>query len=697
MTAGLKTAIRQSIYTRWAKEQRNSFMIAACISIFLTILSYPGIIYSDSYGRIGFTDSLKLSIHAFFSGDAALHSVRSWLTVLPSFFILLSKEIVGSIALYTFFQCFALFFSAFVFADLLNNHRYQVWNKACILLSPVLWAFGVYYEAGVGCAVSIFAILMLIWKWKMLSNRFDKIITIAILTLSSFLCFGYRANAFSILPAVLMIIWFREKKMAVRAALMASVIIGFLGSAAVPRLLNVNTMSSYAAGFAWETVSVIQSMDADQKESYMHYLDDIFGEGATAAAVCSSSYQEQGSSINPLFYSPINSEAISLPGNSLKLIKKYFRLAFMEPKAFFRMKWEFISHSLGIGKPINMFEYDYNRWDRMNEFGFNDSHPRKVYVNYYLAFMEFMVVFRRPWMLYVLCLLLILVWRMQYKGWKSPMNLYEAAYGVSVFYYGAYLLNTQSFEFRYFFPSWILLFTNIICLSAQIIFQNKRAAEVSLALFLIFVFVSFGGGYTEYTKSGDEMLSVIHENGELLYQENGCQVFYYEDKLYFVSKRSRDHAYTYFLHYYPAAGETVNYDFQFEDYSIPTSFLKDALAVRDIPKQQLSSVAFGQYYGSTRFWEHSLNISDFLICPQEIKVSSFTDDHWENGYSRSENSFLLEDVGIENYLLIGKNIKLPDGSKINITNIEEVEGYLRVYTDSYKNDPSIRTYEVITE
>ena len=303
---------------------------------------------------------------------------------------------------------------------------------------------------------------------------------------------------------VLIIIWLREKQFLNRMLLIVSIILGFMGTSIVPALLNINTMSSYAAGFAWEMVSTIQSMEENKKEKYISYLDDIFGEGATAMAVQNNRYKEQNAGITSLFNSPINTTSISSSGSSLKIIKKYVNLALEEPKSFLQMKWEFVSHSLGIGKPINMFEYNYNRAGQMNEFGFNDSSQREAYVNYFLAFMEFMVVFRRPWILYLVCLILILIWRFKFQGKKSPINLYEASFGVSVFYYGAYILNTQSFEFRYFFPSWLLLFTVIIGVSSQLFLKSERIRIIAVVVFSVLSIISFTGGYKEYTKTGDE-------------------------------------------------------------------------------------------------------------------------------------------------------------------------------------------------
>lgn len=514
--ANIEYAIKESAYIRWLENNRNSIIITFFISVFITLLSFPGIIYIDSYVRISFADSLKSSIKAFLEGKSSLYPSSSWLTITPSFFILLSKEIVGSIILYTFSQCFFHWFLTSAFIDQLNEGKCPRWNKICLFVSPVMWAFGVYYEASVGSAIAMLAILLLIWKWGALHNRFDKVVTVALLVIFSFVCFGYRANAFSIIPAVIIIILLRQKKLVARLLLCVSVLFGFIVSAVFPSLLNIRVLPSYSAGFAWEIVSTIQSMEYDKQCEYIDYLDDLFGDGATAVAVQNNSYDEQGSSINGMFNSPITSMAISESNNSTMLIRRYVKLALHEPMLFIKMKWEFVSHSLGIGKPVNMFEYYYQPWDPDNEFGLNDSHQREFYVDYFLAFMEFNSIIRRPWIMYLLGLALILIWRFKYQGSKAPINLYEATFLVSLFYYGAYLLNTQAFEFRYYYPSWLLLIAIIIGIVPQLFFNSKKSKIITLAVCSVIIVVSLAGGYKKYCEKSED-IAVVNENVDKSY------------------------------------------------------------------------------------------------------------------------------------------------------------------------------------
>ncbi len=192
ITSKVKAIGSDSLYLKWIKKNKGLILACVLISTFLCFLSYPGIMYSDSHSRIEFASRLKPSLHAFFSGNAELKEIQSWLTVAPSFFILLSQEIVGSVVLYTFCQCFFLFFMTYIFGDKLTECGHRAWNRVCITLAPVIWAYGVYYEASVGCITAVMAIVLLIWKWDVLESYFDKTVTILLLIIASYICFGFQ-------------------------------------------------------------------------------------------------------------------------------------------------------------------------------------------------------------------------------------------------------------------------------------------------------------------------------------------------------------------------------------------------------------------------------------------------------------------------------------------------------------------------
>ena len=292
MKQDIKKQITQSIYIKWFQKAKTSILISMFLAAFLTILTYPGILYSDSYNRITLTDHVDMALHAFAQGQADLTRWGCWLTVLPSFFIMLCRRCTGGIALYTFLQCFCFLTVLCSFTARLNQRKHPVWNRICIFLSPVVAAYGVYYEAGIGCVTAIMVILVLLWKWEQMETRLDKGISTVLLLLAAFVCFGYRANAFSVLPVFVVLALAKGKGLRKKILPAATVTIGFGLTVLIPAMFHINTMSSSMAAYAWETITTIQMMDAQTQDKYADYLDDLFGAGATAEALRCSDISE---------------------------------------------------------------------------------------------------------------------------------------------------------------------------------------------------------------------------------------------------------------------------------------------------------------------------------------------------------------------------------------------------------------------
>ena len=337
------------------------------------------------------------------------------------------------------------------------------------------------------------------------------------------------------------------KKISVKLILIGCLAFGFYFTSLIPKLLNIDTMSSYAGSFVWEIVSIIQSMDDEKKSNYSNYLDDIFGENTTQIAIQNNTYKEENSSINPIWWgNPFSSKQVSEKDNTAKVMKKYIALIKEEPKDYLKVKWELASHTMGINMPLRMIEYDYNRDGYMSNYGFNNSMQRQKFVECFHSYMEFMEVYRIPWIMFVIALFLLLVWRIKFHGIKKSINIYEVAYGTAMFYYGAFIVNTQSFEFRYFFPSWLLLMLVIISLSINICFSNvwlKRLFKYGMPIALILCML---GTHLSYTKEGDELLALIRENGKLLHSDNSRCVYYYDNKLFIEAKQDETCAYILF-------------------------------------------------------------------------------------------------------------------------------------------------------
>ena len=668
-----------SAYIAFLKKRKTMILVSLFIAVFLTILTYPGILYSDSYSRIGYAQNFRLWIHNLFEGNTSLVQDGVWLTLEPSFFIYLSLRLTGNISMYTFMQCFLCYFTAFVLAGELSRHNYRIIYGG-ILLTPVFAAYSVYYEAGVGCAIAIVWILILIWKWDRLKNKLDQVISCILLVVFSFIAFGYRANAFTIIPIICIITFWKYRIKIKSIIITCCMFIGFLLVTALPLVLHIDTMSSYAAGFVWEIVSTIQNMDEVKKESYLTYLDDIFGEGTTRNAVDINTSTEQAEwNICPLL-GAVNVGMLS-EQETKNVINKYISIAKEEPRDFIKTKSYFTAGTLGITEPLKMVEYDYDRWGGMSEYGFNNCVQRKSFVDFFLSYMEFMKLFRSPWIMYLLAAGCLISERIRAKMELKNITLQEAMFLTSVFYYGAFILNNQSFEFRYFFPSWLLLFFVIIATISNIIQLIEAKSVLKYSIFYLILAGCLFGGYIKLTEYGDEMLSDVENNARLVYSREEQKIYYKDGKLYFVFDQKADTEYQVFLHYFPIEGEGINHDFRFLENCEYTSFWNKKIVVKEIPLQMLSRLEFGQYYGAVRFWEYQCEISEFVSPAETISVLDFNEEGWTNGYSDSEYCFLAEKMDLENFMLVGKKLVLPDGNVMRVTNVLNVNNYQRIYTE----------------
>ena len=443
--------MKNSYYIRKFREFWYFVLMSAILAGISTMIVSPGIMYADSYGRINFTYTVIDCVKKIFAGHSNAVTAKSWLTVTPSFFMAISRIFTGDIVLYNFGQALLFFLASLLLVRRLNTH-YTVIQYSLFDICPFYYAVSVYYEAGIGCITGIAMLILFLSTTNKCITRFDVILNWIMIAVSSFVIFGYRANAFTIIPPLIAFILFAVKRKTVgKICLILSIVIGLVGTIVLPGIFHIDTMSSYSTGFVWEIFTTIQNMNIEKQEKYTDYLDEIGGSGSTEEALTLSSVSTVNSFLG---YSRFDMLTLSEEDNGMIAVQKYIELWMEEPKACLQTKWEFVKKTLGIGEPINCWEYGYNIYDKMDELGFHDWKPREMFVDSYLGFHRCISILRYPWIIYVVTLLLV-VWSRIKKD--DRRQLYSYILAIAVFYYGAFILNTQSFELRYFYPSLYLM------------------------------------------------------------------------------------------------------------------------------------------------------------------------------------------------------------------------------------------------
>ena len=451
------------------KKKLLFLTVAIVISAILTIIVYPGVFYSDSYGRW----SLAL---ALLKGNRA--HLDNWLSFPPQLFMAICYIITGEFSSFTFLSAVMFFFVSFLAIDSFCT-KYSIVTCICYALCPVFFGFSIYVEMSVGCVTALLSLLLLILKYdySLLLGKRGKIVLHFMLCFFLYFCLvGFRQNAFTVLPVLVITVMVISRKIKSHWPITihcTAMILSLLLIALIPKVLDFGYQygkGSKYIGLVWEMVCMIKEMP--DKYEYMSMLDYLGKEeGATLLSVNAVNYD----SINSIT-SYIAAHKAGDDQNGQRIINNYLMLMKDEPKTFFMVKGRFISRAMGISKPLANVEYDYNRHDRMEEFGYKDTSIRRAFFDTYNRFMDDFSILRRPWVIFSLVIIIVLLTKriLSTTEYHNLLTLYFSA----VFFYLSFLITTQSQEFRYFFVPLVLLYICFFaCLGriAEKIISNYRA------------------------------------------------------------------------------------------------------------------------------------------------------------------------------------------------------------------------------
>ena len=445
---------REGYYGKRIADSYSLWLWSAGLALLCTFISYPGIWYSDSYVRVTTGNAVLNAMVKTLTGHRAPLDTRNAFTVIPSFFMAISQGLTGHVGLYTFGQAFAFFAATFLLIRELNltGRRLQGFLFA---ICPLIYGMSVYYEAGIGCVTGIVGLMLLLRRTGEEKYTGDRIVSFLLAAFFSFVIFGYRTNALTIVPVLVFYLLRRKperNRKGTRRLTLLAVVLGLICTRAVPWVFDVHSMSTATTGIVWEMLTAIQRMDPEDQEKYGDYLDEIGGEGSTRAALATSTEYTAG---DFMWDEDLGIGKMSAPGATGTALRKYVRLMVERPREWFGVKRDVILRSMGIQGKLDYSEYNYNRWDQMTEYGMNDSLQRRAFYDsfvYTVSVMDAWVL--RPWVSFLVTLILVLA------EWIRKNRRREAfllTLGLAAFYYLAYLLDTPAYDFRYFYPSLYLM------------------------------------------------------------------------------------------------------------------------------------------------------------------------------------------------------------------------------------------------
>ncbi len=458
-------------FTNTKKKMAFFFVLALIIGTTLTLITYPGIFYSDSYGRWFMAREMsRLNFQA----------LDDWLSVPPQILMAILYKITQNYASFTLLQSVAYFFTCFCAINIYVPKGKFI-AGLLFVICPVYYGFSVYIEMSVICLVALLWLLILLTEVEYTNFNNWSLILKAIYF---FICFslyfimvGFRQNAFTVLPVFILVlikIGYQTKIWTMLYIHILSIVLSFSLIISLPTLLNYghqNGSGSLSTGFLWETVTMLESLY--EEPEYEDYIDYLGQEGTTELAV---SANHNNSIYGYHDYIP---NIVVGTGNNASLIRKgYFYLMFNESATYWNTKTSFWAMTLGITQPLAEIEYDYNRDNRMDEFNFSDTTRRQQFHQSYSSFMQAFPLFRTPWILFSLALGLMIITKLAKAMTIQDFEKIGIIYLLSVFYYGSFLVTTQSHEFRYFFLPLLLLYIIIISCFNSLTYRGIKKLRV---------------------------------------------------------------------------------------------------------------------------------------------------------------------------------------------------------------------------
>ena len=424
---------------------------SAVLALLCTFVTYPGIWYSDSYVRVETAKAAFNAVVKTLIGQGRLLETRNHFTLIPSFMMIPSLVLTGHVGLYTFTQSFAFFAATFLLIRELKPAFPKI-QSVLFALSPLIYGVSVYYEAGIGCVTGIAGIILVLRRVQDPKEEWERVFEFLLITILSLITFGYRTNALTITPVLMIYLW-KKRTVKILILLVAiALLFGAVLTEVIPALFQVRGLSNGFTGFVWEMLITIQRMEPEKQAEYFDYLDDVGGEGATRGAL------EINNDISVdafLDYSEINPETMSLPGSGWKILVKYFQLISQEPGLWWQVKWEMLKRTFALDGRMAYAEYNYNRWDRMQEYGMTDSPARQAFYQSYLEANRILGFFScRPWIVFLVTTAMTVI---QAFRRSRKTELYVLIFLTAVFFYAAFVLINVCFDLRYFYPALYLM------------------------------------------------------------------------------------------------------------------------------------------------------------------------------------------------------------------------------------------------
>ena len=367
-----------------------------------------------------------------------------------------------SFAIYTFIQAFSFYLSVGLVVWIVVRDRsisilktrIYLWNiiSCLIILFPTVRIFPLLLTDSALTFVLICCIFALLKNDAI--PEMNRMFRAILLFFSVALCIGIRINSIVFILLVLLVrimVDLKQKKarLLFNNIIIAGVIVGVMG----PQILLPKVHNASTLGMIWEMMDMVSESNDEELISALDEFGDVekamdrYGDPHLNALVWDDDPPFSAYQISGIYSKPVTN--------------LYIKQMVYNTPLFLKTKAKFALKTMGVTSPLLSSRWSVHRVDDlMISFGAEQT-PFQDYVRdiYFKTTDGIAFISLRPYMAFLIAGTMALIRQRRKQKYSDELLIV----GIAFAYYSSFLINTQSFDFRYFSPSFFLVFIVIAC------------------------------------------------------------------------------------------------------------------------------------------------------------------------------------------------------------------------------------------
>lgn len=446
-------------------------LLILCISIAVVLAQYPGhLLWGDSFVRWEFAKAITEHGIGFNYGSGGF---QNWHSTFPTVLMAAALKASGSIGFFSFSQCFLLLGALYVACRIVVSPAASMLVTVLFLLFPVNLIFLVMHMPD--ALLPVFALLLagVLSSRKLTTKKFNIFLYYSCVYLLFFICVWVRPN-FAVTGVV--VAYFSASRWRFKLANLVVLMACSVSMMGVwDRVLGVTVFDVSSVAMASEITGISKATDGKFCATCLDFV------GNTQNA---RDHYKVGD-VNPLLWDGdsggLPSYKVGLKQNAQEIRSLWLSAIYSNPSEYLSLKVEQIALLLGVERGVKfmflMRPIDAGRTElvcgcRVAE---GSDLITKMATGAFGALSFFT---ERPYVQFIAGILSLLLLR----GTKS-FALALCCFSLAVVYYASFFIQMQRVEFRYFYPSWVLLWP-VWTLSIMFVvckFQVLNARGASMA------------------------------------------------------------------------------------------------------------------------------------------------------------------------------------------------------------------------